>query len=366
MEKKICVYAIAKNESKFIDRWFNSVKEADYVCVLDTGSTDGSYEKFKELGIITKQKIYKKFRFDEARNDSMKLIPSDCEICVCVDIDEYFDKGWSKILKDNWKTDTGRARYRYTWNFNSDGTEGVVFMADKIHKYGAYRWKNPVHEILIQTDDNKYNFIDLPNIQLNHKADNNKSRSNYLPLLELSIKENPNDDRNMHYLGREYLFYGQYDNAIKTLKKHLSLPTALWADERSASLRYIGNCYKEKKQYKKAEKYYILAILEASHIREPYFDLATLYYDEKKYLQSIFVFNEMLKINNRYLNYISSPLCWGSLPYDYMSMCYYYLKNFDKAIEYVDKAIMLSNDERLKNNKMAFLQEKENKNSALR
>ena len=42
MEKKICVYAIAKNEIKFVQRWFDSVKEADYVCVLDTGSDDGT------------------------------------------------------------------------------------------------------------------------------------------------------------------------------------------------------------------------------------------------------------------------------------------------------------------------------------
>ena len=49
MEYKICVYAIAKNEIKFVDRFFNSVKEADYVCVLDTGSTDGTFERFKEL-----------------------------------------------------------------------------------------------------------------------------------------------------------------------------------------------------------------------------------------------------------------------------------------------------------------------------
>ena len=52
---KICVYAIAKNESKFIDRWYNSVKEADYICVLDTGSTDDTFEKLKSKKIITKQ-----------------------------------------------------------------------------------------------------------------------------------------------------------------------------------------------------------------------------------------------------------------------------------------------------------------------
>ena len=36
---KIIVYAISKNESKFVNRWYNSMKEADEVYVLDTGST---------------------------------------------------------------------------------------------------------------------------------------------------------------------------------------------------------------------------------------------------------------------------------------------------------------------------------------
>lgn len=355
MNKKICVYAIAKNEMKFIDRWFDSVKEADYVCVLDTGSTDGSFEKFKKLGIITKQKKYDNFRFDVARNDSLKLIPDDAEICVCVDIDEFFVQGWSKILRENWKDDVGRCRYRYTWNFNPDGSEGVVFMADKIHKNHHFKWKHPVHEILVPINNQSFNFIDLPNIQLNHMADVTKSRSSYLPLLELSVKENPFDDRNVHYLGREYMFYGEYDKAIETLKKHLQLPTATWIDERSASLRYIANCYGLKGDKKNQKKYLLKAILESNKVREPYFDLAVLYYEEQKYLESAVVFEEMFKIENRYLNYMSSPICWGSVPYDYLSMCYYLLQDYDKAISAVDKAISLSDDERLKKNKEVFV-----------
>lgn len=52
------------------------------------------------------------------------------------------------------------------------------------------------------------------NITLNHYPDNSKSRSNYLPLLELSIKETPLDDRNMHYLCREYMYYEMWNEAI--------------------------------------------------------------------------------------------------------------------------------------------------------
>ena len=37
---KIAVYAISKNESKFAERWMKSMREADEVYVLDTGSDD--------------------------------------------------------------------------------------------------------------------------------------------------------------------------------------------------------------------------------------------------------------------------------------------------------------------------------------
>ena len=311
MNKKICVYAIAKNENKFIERWFNSVKEADYVCVLDTGSTDGSFEKFKKLGIITKQKNYSNFRFDVARNDSMKLIPADTDICICLDLDEVLHNGWSKTLKDNWKENTTRAKYRYTWNFNKDGSEGIVFMADKIHKYNLYTWTHPVHEVLTINKGAKENIIDLPNLQVDHHADNSKSRSNYLPLLELSVKENPTDDRNMHYLGREYMFHSEYDKAIETLKQHLTLPTATWNLERSASLRYIANCYKQKNEKEKQEKYLYLAWLEAPTSREAYFELGVFYFENKEFLKSAFFFEEMLTLKLFILMVLITNVSWA-------------------------------------------------------
>ena len=41
---KIVVYTIAKNEEKFVERWYKSMKEADELYVLDTGSTDNTPE----------------------------------------------------------------------------------------------------------------------------------------------------------------------------------------------------------------------------------------------------------------------------------------------------------------------------------
>lgn len=352
---KVCVYAISKNEMKFAARWLEAVKEADYVCVLDTGSTDGTYEFLKNAGVIVEQKIYKNFRFDVARNDSLKLIPNDADVCFCIDLDEIPRAGWADEIRNNWKPNTGIARYRYTWNFNPDGSEGIVFYAGKIHKNGAYVWTHPVHEVLKEATPNNYTTITLTNLQLDHHADNSKPRSSYLPLLELSVKESPLDDRNMHYLGREYMFYGQYTKAIKTLNRHLRLPTATWTDERVASLRYIAKCYLAQNKTKLAEKYLKLALLEGDYLREPYYELAKLYYEKENYLNCALTLNAMLKINTRTFNYMSSPICWGSLPFDYLSICYYQLNKLPQAIQAITEAIRLNpTEQRLKDNLNLF------------
>lgn len=49
--------------------------------------------------------------------------------------------------------------------------------------------------------------VSAEGIQLDHHPDPKKSRAQYLPLLELAVSETPQDDRSVHYLGREYLFH---------------------------------------------------------------------------------------------------------------------------------------------------------------
>ena len=45
---KVYVYAICKNEEKHVDRWVDSMEEADHIYVLDTGSTDQTVSKLKK------------------------------------------------------------------------------------------------------------------------------------------------------------------------------------------------------------------------------------------------------------------------------------------------------------------------------
>src|SRR5574344_951419 len=96
---KIAVYAISKNEENFVDRWYQSMREADNIYVLDTGSTDNTVNFLKDKGVIVKEKIINPWRFDVARNESMNMIPNDVDICVCTDLDEIFILGWREELE---------------------------------------------------------------------------------------------------------------------------------------------------------------------------------------------------------------------------------------------------------------------------
>ena len=348
----VCVYAICKNESKFVDRWMDSMREADSVYVLDTGSADDTAALLRARGAQVTVETISPWRFDTARNRSLELVPDDADICVCTDIDEYFHPGWRRLLEEAWKPGTTRAAYRYTWNFNPDGSEGYVFWTEKAHSRHGYVWTHPVHEVLSWGGEGQEGGkVYVEGMQLDHRADNSKSRSQYLPLLEQSVLEEPDDDRNMHYLGREYYFHSMWDEAIITLKRHLLLPKATWRDERCASMRYIARCYAAKGDMGEAKRWLIRAVAEAPHLREPYLELAERMYEERNWDAVAALCRDALKITERPRTYICEAEAWGSMPWDLLSLGLYYTGRPSEAVDAAKTAQKLSpKDERIARN----------------
>lgn len=339
---KIVVYAIAKDEAKFAARWAASMGEADEIYVLDTGSTDDTVNILREKGVHVTSETIEPWRFDAARNRSLALAPEDADICVCTDLDEAFEPGWRALLEKAWQKDTTRAAYRYTWNFEPDGSEGRVFYLDKIHSRRGYQWTHPVHEVLAWQGEGRERRVTVEGMQLNHHADPEKSRAQYLPLLEMSVRESPEDDRNMHYLGREYLFRGRWNDCILTLKKHLSLPTATWRDERCASMRFISRAYAEKGDFAAAQEWGWRAMAEAPYLREPFMDLAWLLYGQKAWEGVLYLTGCALRITDRSRSYVTESAAWGSRPWDLRALAYYYTGQFEKALAAVDEALKIS------------------------
>lgn len=349
---KICVYAICKNEEQFVERWVKSMNEADEIYVLDTGSTDNTVQKLRNLGVNVVEEKISPWRFDVARNKSLDLVPIDTDICVCTDLDELFEIGWREKLEQNY-IEGSRVNYTYNWHINEDGKPDVTFLLNKIHPRLGYVWTHPVHEVL--TSLNGENYVNIENIVLNHYPDTSKSRGSYLELLELSVEEDPLDDRNMHYLGREYMYYKRWDECIDTLKKHLELKSATWDLERAASMRYIARSYFNLQKISESELWYKNAIKEAPNVREGYVELAMLYNNIGNYLDSIYYLIKALTIKEKDLVYVNEVFCWDSTIDDLLSINYYNLGLYDLSLYHVNKALEYkNNDERLINNKKAI------------
>ena len=346
---KVCVYAICKNEEKFALRWVKSMSEADKIFVLDTGSSDNTVKLLNDRGVIVKKEIINPWRFDVARNKSLEMVDDDTDICVCTDLDEVFLSGWRKKLEDNYKTGY-RVNYTYNWHINDDGRADVSFYLNNIHPRNNYYWVHPVHEVL--TCKHQEKVINIMDIILNHYPDTSKSRSSYLELLELSIKEDPFDDRNMHYLGREYMYYGRYKECIKILKRHLNLETAKWNLERSASMRFIGRSYYNIGNLKEAEKWYKKSINEAPNLRDGYVELGIMYNSQNKWLDSINILIKALMIKNKEMVYMNEIFSWDNTIYDILSINYFNIGLYEESLFYVNKALEYDlKNERLLNNK---------------
>lgn len=301
---KIAVYTIAKDEAHFIERWAKSCEEADYRLIVDTGSTDNTIEVAKAFNCHTASIIVRPWRFDDARNAALAFLPEDIDYCISLDADEVLMPGWRKAF-DAIDPKITRPRYKYVWSSNADGSERLSFGGDKIHARHGYRWTHPVHEIITPTIEEVQGWI---NLDMRHYPDPTKSRGQYLPLLELSVEEDPNDDRNLFYLGREYMFHGRNEDAVPRLLKHLEMST--WPAERSTGMRYLARCTGNK------EHWYLRSCAEAPERREPWNDLAFFYYEQRNWPACYSAASRALYITEKPMEYLCEPEAWGALPHD--------------------------------------------------
>ena len=292
-EKKpvITVYAICKNEKAFVRRWLVSMSEADHICVLDTGSDDGTVEEFKAasaaLGIADKLiidvKVISPWRFDVARNENMKQIPDDTDIIISTDLDEVLAKGWSEKLAATYKEKPGANCYYYlfAWSHDEKNNPTRIISYNKCSPYmkGEIYWKYPCHETLTYTETYKQHhtqggvWIEREEPLLFHFPDNSKSRGGYLKLLELRAEESPEDLYGLFYLAREYTFKAMNDKALAAFAKLYGRLNQKNDDMMmlSPTAMEMAKLYSDMKDHEKeAEFFYKRAIELCPTFRDPY------------------------------------------------------------------------------------------------
>lgn len=139
------VSQIMKNESHILPRWFETISQiADYVTLVDTGSTDNSKELALELGKkhnIQVDVYDREFdNYSNSRNYAMQMAKDKTDYCFWLDIDEtikvdsLFNK--QKLDKDLYMFTTHIGTNRYTRN-------------ELWRCSVAFEWTGPIHEYII-------------------------------------------------------------------------------------------------------------------------------------------------------------------------------------------------------------------------
>ena len=345
MTLKICVYAISKNEAHFVERFCTSAKDADLILIADTGSTDGLPEEARKHGAVVHDICITPWRFDLARNAALALVPRDFDVCISLDIDEVLEPGWREEIERVWTEGTTRLRYMFDWGC------GIQFYYEKIHAKHGYMWHHPCHEYPIPDGRITEVWAHTDKLIATHHPDPTKSRGQYMDLLELSVKEDPQCPRNAFYYARELSFNARWQEAVDACKSYLALPRATWMNERCYAYRVMGRCYSEMGQNEEAERSFQMAASEAPNTREPWCELAMLMYRQSRWEECFAYATRALRITDRAMVYTCDPAVWGSQPYDLASIGAWHLGLTDLAIEHGEKAVELEPDnERLLGN----------------
>jgi tetratricopeptide (TPR) repeat protein len=346
---KIAVYTCSLNEEKFVERWVASAQDANQLLVLDTGSTDDTVPLLKRFDVDVHHATIKPWRFDDAKNAALCLLRPDIDVAVQLDMDEVLTPDWRGAIETAWKPDTTRLKYLYVWNWLSDGHPDRTFYSDKIAGRYTHRWRNAVHEVLVPTVPETISICD--ELLIAHHADPDKPRDGYLDLLQLSVREDPFNDRNSHYYGRELYFRERYQDAVLEFRRHLSLPTALWLPERAASLRYMGKCNESLKDNSAAYNCYMLATLEDPQSREAYVDLASFLLRQQEWCGVVHFSMKASNLPADHTTYIAERYAREEGPYDLTAVALFNLGQKQVALDFAKKALAFNpRDPRLQEN----------------
>ncbi len=343
---KVAVYTIALNEAAHAERWASSAVDADYRIVADTGSTDGTVERLRAAGVTVHQIAIKPWRFDDARNAALALIPADAEVCCSMDMDRFLTPGWRGTLEAVWRPETTAMMNQIHYRCSMDDPAVLrSFPVKNFHTRWGYRFRRPVHEALYYSGQEVVHGAgDLVMCEVQDLTKD--TRHQYLPLMELAHREDPDDGQICFWLGREYMYADRRDESIPLLERYLGLPTSAWGEERSEAMRYLSRVQPDRKMY-----WLDRARIEAPHRRETWLDLAEEFHAREDWLNLFWACAngiEKTRITNSYLDSDSFP-AWR--PYDLGAIAAWRIDVIERAIEWGRHALELdpSND-RLKSN----------------
>lgn len=361
----ICLVMIVKNEEEVIRRSLSTVLPfVDTWCIVDTGSTDSTMTKIKEIveefGVkgFLYQRPWKNFGHN--RTEALELARPLADWSMMFDADDIF-KGFEGKTREN------RPIFSKDVDvYNLTIKRGCI----TYYRYGFFnnarpwRYIGAVHEYAECPGLVNQKTVVLDDLFIDARTEGARSKDtdkykNDAELLEKHLEENPTSERSMFYAAQSWRDYGNKEKAYFWYSKRADTMTG-WYQERYISL------YNMIKLTDSLEKKFELAWralsvcpkrLEATYEVLRYTRSKDLWSLQAYALAYISNKESVKKVDSGFLFF--EDLVHSCLFYDEFAIHCYYLGKFEECAEYAFKALQNAPPEQLerikKNYELAIL-----------
>lgn len=219
-KEKICLNMIVKNESAVIKRCLDSVKPLiDYWVIVDTGSTDGTQEIIKEhLKDLPGELFERSWKnFGHNRTEALELAKAKGDFILIIDADDWLEFDQDFVMPE----------LRYDVYNMWRGTKEFSYLIPHLIRAGLpWKWVGVLHEYL----DCGQNFTSatLEKMRYVSGCDGASSKDTekfkkYITMLEEGLKQEPNNERYVFYMGEACRDAGEKMKAIEWYQKRIAM-----------------------------------------------------------------------------------------------------------------------------------------------
>ena len=346
------------DEAKLLDKCLSNV--ADHVdgIFLNINSPAGVDPDISCIEVANKYKA--KFittvwenDFAKARNQCLDTIHQKYDWVLWLDSDDTIDNP-HKVKQVAAKSEGYDIIFaNYLYDCDEENNPLTVHLLGRLFaNNGSQRWKNKIHETLIETRSCNQgatkDFSVIHNASEDRKGD---SLERNIKMLEDQLEEeakNP-DPRTFYYLASAYMDIESYERAILLFNSYLEMSG--WDQERGAAHTKLGRMYARIGNRSKAKEHFMQAIGEDPDDPDPRVEMGSLELEMKNFHKARHWLEYVVNMEKHLTTLERNPMNYTFRTYLLLTDVYVGIggKYLDKAVEYGKKALRYRKaDERVK------------------
>lgn len=325
---------IVRNEERVLGRCLDCVKDlVEEIIVVDTGSED----RTREIAAGYTDKVYEFTWIDDfsaARNYALEKATQD--YCMWLDADDVITLGeQEKIRELKWALplDTDVVMMRYALAFDEQGKAVFSYYRERLIKNCSQcRFVGRVHEVIVP-----FGKVIYQDIQIEHRKLEVSDPDRNLRIYEEMIEKGCTlSARELYYYGRELYEHRDWEKCERTLNRFLELPQG-WKEDKKEACRLLASSFAERGREQEELRSLLRALEYGIPRAELCCDLGNWFFRQREWESSAYWYEQALQAPVLRDGFCQES-CRGYVPCVQLSVCWYWLGDYEKALAYHQKA----------------------------